>query len=292
PAAERARARGAGAGQPEHGHQGLPRPGAPRRDRGAQRVGSLRDRGGAGGGEGAAACADAGGVARGDRGGAARGARRRGNHAPPGRGARGGRDGNGGETMNDVVSIEGLDFAYGRRRNVLQGLDLRLAPGKVTVLLGGNGAGKSTLLRLLLGVLRPTRGGVRVFGADPLRAHAAVVRRIGYVPDVPDVYPWMTPARLYAFLAPHYPTWNTSLCAELARQLAVPLTTKFKALSRGEGMKAMLVAALASEPELLLLDEPFAGLDPLVREEVLGGIVQSLRDGERTVLCATHELEI
>src|SRR5690606_20422087 len=84
----------------------------------------------------------------------------------------------------------------------------------------------------------------------------------------------------------------TSLCAELARQLAVPLTTKFKALSRGEGMKAMLVAALASEPELLLLDEPFAGLDPLVREEVLGGIVQSLRDGERTVLCATHELEI
>ena len=162
----------------------------------------------------------------------------------------------------------------------------------MTVLLGGNGAGKSTLLRLLLGVLRPARGRVAVFGQDPLRAHAAVVQRIGYVPDVPDVYPWMTPARLYAFLAPHYPTWNRALCQELAGQLDVPLRTKFKALSRGQGMKAMLVAALASEPELLLLDEPFAGLDPLVREDVLAGIVQALRDGERTVLCATHELEI
>jgi ABC-2 type transport system ATP-binding protein len=82
------------------------------------------------------------------------------------------------------------------------------------------------------------------------------------------------------------------LCAELAARLAVPLHTRIKELSRGDGMKAMLVAALAGEPELLLLDEPFAGLDPLVREEVLQAVVEALRDGERTVLCATHELEI
>jgi ABC-2 type transport system ATP-binding protein len=194
--------------------------------------------------------------------------------------------------MNGVVSIEGLEFRYGRRRPVLAGLDLELAPGKVTVLLGSNGAGKSTLLRLLLGVLRPSGGRLRVFGSDPLRAHASVLRRIGYVPDMPDAYPWMTPAQLYVFLAPHYPSWNHALCGELALQLGVPVSTRFKALSRGEGMKAMLVAALASEPELLLLDEPFAGLDPLVREEVLAGIVRALRDGERTVLCATHELDV
>ncbi len=194
--------------------------------------------------------------------------------------------------MNDIVRIEGLEFGYRRRQQALAGVDLVLAPGKVTVLLGSNGAGKSTLLRLLLGVLRPTRGTLRVFGQDPLRAHAAVVQRIGYVPDVPDVYPWMTPAQLYAFLAPHYPAWNVTLCRELTAQLDVPMQTKFKALSRGQGMKAMLVAALAAEPELLLLDEPFAGLDPLVREEVLSGVVLALRDGERTVLCATHELEI
>jgi len=194
--------------------------------------------------------------------------------------------------MNDVLKIDGLHCGYGRSKQVLRGLDLQVAPGKVTVLLGANGAGKSTLLRVLLGVLRPERGTVRIFGQDPLRAHRAVLQRIGYVPDVPDVYPWMQPRELFRFLRPQYPRWNDALCSELCARLSVPLRTKFKALSRGQGMKAMLVAALAVEPELLLLDEPFAGLDPLVREQVLQGVVEALRDGERTVLCATHELEI
>lgn len=193
--------------------------------------------------------------------------------------------------MSDVVDVVGLEVRFGRKR-VLDGLDLQLAKGKVTVMLGCNGAGKSTLLRVLLGVLRPRRGSVRVFGKDPLLAHKEVLQRIGYVPDVPDVPPTFTPRELYAFAEPHYPTWNRHVCSELATRLDVPLRTKFKALSRGQGMKAMLVAALASEPELLLLDEPFAGLDPLVREEVLQAVVTALRDGERTVLCATHELDI
>jgi ABC-2 type transport system ATP-binding protein len=194
--------------------------------------------------------------------------------------------------MSDVLTVNGLSFDFGRKRRVLRDLDLQLEPGKVTVLLGSNGAGKSTLLRLLLGVLRPAAGTVRVFGLDPLRAHRAVLERIGYVPDTPDAYPWMTPRALFAFLRPHYPRWNPQQCAELAERLAVPTTTRFRSLSRGQGMKAMLVAALAGGPDLLLLDEPFAGLDPLVREEVLQGLVAELRDGERTVLCATHELEI
>jgi ABC-2 type transport system ATP-binding protein len=133
---------------------------------------------------------------------------------------------------------------------------------------------------------------VRVFGRDPLRAHRDVMLRVGYVPDAPDVYPWMTPRRLFAFLQPHYPRWRAGAAEALSERLAIPLDTRLCALSRGEGMKTMLVAALAPQPELLLLDEPFAGLDPLVREEVLQGIVAELRDGERTVLCATHELEV
>lgn len=193
--------------------------------------------------------------------------------------------------MNTVLDVRGLQLAFGRKR-VLDGLDLSLHDGAVTVLLGGNGAGKSTFLRVLLGVLRPHAGTVRLFGQDPLRAHCAVLQRIGYVPDVPDVYPWMTARDLFTFLEPQYPTWNRARCVALCDELALPLRTKFQRMSRGEGMKVMLVAALVPEPELLLLDEPFAGLDPLVREQVLQAVVGALRQGERTVLCATHELEI
>lgn len=193
--------------------------------------------------------------------------------------------------MNTILDVAGLEVRFGRKR-VLQGLDLSLHDGACTVLLGGNGAGKSTLLRVLLGVLRPHAGAVRVFGQDPLRAHRAVLQRLGYVPDVPDAPTWATAQDLFTVLRPHYPTWNDALCRELCEQLDVPLRTRFPRLSRGQGMKAMLVAALAPEPELLLLDEPFAGLDPLVREQVLQGVLGALRAGERTVLCATHELEI
>jgi ABC-2 type transport system ATP-binding protein len=193
--------------------------------------------------------------------------------------------------MNTILDVKGLTVRFGRKR-VLDGLDLQLHDGAVTVLLGGNGAGKSTLLRVLLGVLRPRGGVVRIFGKDPLQAHRAVLQRVGYVPDVPDCPGWMTARDLFTFLRPLYPTWNDARCGELCEQLAVPLRTKFARMSRGEGMKAMLVAALAPEPELLLLDEPFAGLDPLVREQVLQGVLGALKAGERTVLCATHELEI
>ncbi len=190
-----------------------------------------------------------------------------------------------------MLAVSGLDVRFGRRR-VLDGLDLVLENGQVTVLLGENGAGKSTLMRVLLGVLRPAAGTVAIFGRDPLREHRAVLERVGYVPDVPDVYPWMNARDLYRLLQRQYPTWNPERCRDLCDRLDVPMRTRFKSMSRGQGMKAMLVAALAPEPDLLLLDEPFAGLDPLVREQVLEGVLDALRVGERTVLCATHELDV
>ncbi|MCA8943532.1 MAG: ABC transporter ATP-binding protein [Planctomycetes bacterium] len=193
--------------------------------------------------------------------------------------------------MTEVFQAKGLVKRF-RRTHALDGFDLRLEPGQVTVLLGANGAGKSTLLRLALGVLRPNAGELTVLGMDPLRKPDAIRERTGYVPDTPDAPPWMTIGELCRFSRAHYPSWNEELVDSLIESLDVPRTTRLGQMSRGQGMKAMLVLALAHEPELLLLDEPFGGLDPLVREDVLRAVIDSVRTGERTILCATHELDV
>ncbi len=178
------------------------------------------------------------------------------------------------------------------RTVALDGLDLQVEPGKVTVLLGPNGAGKSTLMRLAIGVLRPRSGTLSVLGRDPVREPDAVRRRVGYVPDRPDAPAWMRLNELLRFAAAHWPGVDLDTARALADRLAVPVDTRLGAMSKGQAMKTMLVLALAHDPELLMLDEPFGGLDPLVREDVLRGVLGALRDDRRTVLCATHELDV
>ena len=185
----------------------------------------------------------------------------------------------------------GLKKRFGKRI-VLAGVDLEVAPGLVTALLGENGQGKTTLMKLALGVLAADGGTIRVAGFDPLKQPRPLREQVGFVPAQPDAYGWMTVRDLFRFLAPQYPTWDRAYADALVQQLRIPEKTSFKAMSRGEGMKAMLAAALAPRPPLLLLDEPFAGLDPLVREEVLRGVIGELRGGERTVLLATHDLDV
>ena len=192
---------------------------------------------------------------------------------------------------SDVFVADAVGKNFGRK-SVLRDVSLELAAGECTVLLGRNGAGKSTLLRLALGVLRPTTGRLIIAGADPTEQPDVVRSRIGYVPDTPDVPRWMRMPDLMRFARAHYETWNDGLAAQLIEQLDVPVHTRLGDLSRGQGMKAMMVLALAVEPELLLLDEPFAGLDPVVRDDVLRAVIGSLRQGQRTVLCATHELDV
>ena len=189
-----------------------------------------------------------------------------------------------------ALEVVGLVKRF-RKRTVLDGLSLRVERGEVLVLLGENGAGKSTLMRLALGLHRPEAGRISVAGLDPLRQAAQVRRVVGYVPDKPDAYPWMTVPELFKFLRAHQPRWSDDRANALVDALDVPLDVPIRDLSRGQGMKAMLAAAVAPDPEVLLLDEPFAGLDPLVREQVLKGVLRELCDGHRTVICATHELD-
>ena len=192
--------------------------------------------------------------------------------------------------MSTILEATSLTQRFGRKV-VLDDVSLALDPGTVTVLLGPNGAGKSTFLRLALGLLKPKRGDVRVLERNPRRGKY-VRQHVGYVPDRPDCYPWMTGSELFRFLSPQYPTWDERRATVLSERLRVPLGTRFKDMSRGEGMKCMFVAAVAHHPELLLLDEPFGGLDPLVREEVLRAFLELVAEEETTALVATHDLDV
>ncbi len=190
-----------------------------------------------------------------------------------------------------AVWIRDLEMRFGRNR-VLQGVDLDVPEGATTVLLGSNGEGKTTLLNVCLGVLKPQLGEARLLGCDPVDEATELRRQLGYVPSVPDAYAWMRIGDWFRFLRAHYPTWDDERAWSLVDQLDVPRKTRFKQMSRGQGMKAMLAGALAHGPRLLLLDEPFGGLDPLVREDVLRNVIDALGSEPRTVLMATHDLDV
>lgn len=191
------------------------------------------------------------------------------------------------------IHLQQVEVRFGRRQaNVLDGLDLDAAPGQVTVLLGANGSGKSTLFQVLLGLVKPHSGSVRLQGHDPFRHHREAMDRVGFVPDVPDVPQHTTPRELFAMMARIDASWSTDRCNELVERFAIPVARPVGKLSRGQGMKAMLTTALAIGPRVLLLDEPFAGLDPVARDEVLELIIDALGDEPRTVLCATHDLDV
>ena len=193
--------------------------------------------------------------------------------------------------MKPVVEVEGVEKRFGRKR-VLEGVSFVLPERGVTVLLGENGAGKSTLMRLVLGVMPASAGSLRVLGMDPFRRGEHLRQFVGYVADRPDCPDWMTPRELFAFLAPHYETWNGSRALSLALQYEVPLDTRFGALSRGQAARASLAAALAPEPKLLLIDEAFSGLDPLARRDLLQRFVAELAEHDIAALIATHDLDV
>ncbi len=193
--------------------------------------------------------------------------------------------------MNPVLQVQGVSKLFGDRA-ILCGLDLELPADSTTVLLGANGTGKTTLMKLVLGLERPDSGTIRVAGLDPMRDASAVRARVGFVPDRPDVYSWMTPRELFAFLRPQYPRWNRTIESRLVERLSIPLRTSFATLSRGEAAKTMLVAALAPQPDLYLLDEAFSGLDPLVRDDVLAAFLAEIDLSGRAALIVTHELDL
>lgn len=195
--------------------------------------------------------------------------------------------------MNDttpVIETSGLTCRFGRAEAVLD-LNLRVAPGTVCALIGHNGAGKSTTMHALLNMLRPSRGEALVFG-KPARFLTEFDRaRIGWVADNHDLPGWMTVEQYLRFLQPMYPTWDEVFCGKLKALFALPAGRKIKHLSRGQRMKAAFLGALSYHPRLLLLDEPFSGLDPAVREDLLDAIMDLTQQEDWTVLLSSHDMD-
>jgi ABC-2 type transport system ATP-binding protein len=175
-------------------------------------------------------------------------------------------------------------------RTAVSDLSLEVPPGSVFGLLGQNGAGKSTTIKTLLNLLQPTTGRLSILGLDTVTDSVAIRRRVGYLPEEPAYYDWMTVEEIVGFNASFYPTWDTKLAASLIKQLDLPLGRKLRVLSRGMQAKVGLVMALGSRPEVLILDDPTSGLDALVRREFLEAMIANVQAEGGTVFFSTHLL--
>ena len=189
-----------------------------------------------------------------------------------------------------ILEVTGLSRKF-KRKYALEDVTLAVPRGVVFGLVGENGAGKTTLLRHLLGMLRPTAGQVRVFDRDPIEAPVEVLSRIGFLSEERDLPGWMTVQELMRYTQAFYPDWDEDYAEALRDHFALDPHSKIKHLSRGEQAKTGLLVALAYRPELLMLDEPSAGLDPVARRDILEAIVRTVAEEGRTVIFSSHLLD-
>ncbi len=190
--------------------------------------------------------------------------------------------------MTRAISVAGLHKSFGRTK-ALDGLDLTVATGEVHGFLGPNGAGKSTTIRILLGLLRADAGTARLLDGDPWRDATALHSRLAYVPGDVTLWPNLSGGEVIDLLGRLRGGLNTKRRAELLERFNLDPTKKGRSYSKGNRQKVALVAALSSDVELLLLDEPTAGLDPLM-EAVFRECIAEERDNGRTVLLSSHIL--
>ena len=191
-------------------------------------------------------------------------------------------------TSGDLaIDTHNLTKSFGQTE-VLHEINLAVSEGAIYALVGPNGAGKTTMIKLLMNILRPTTGGAEVLGVGTQRLAGEVFNRIGYVSENQEMPEAMTVGALMNFMRPFYPRWDRRLERELVRQFDLPLERKLKHLSRGMRMKAAFAISLAYRPKLIVLDEPFTGLDPLVRDELIEGLLPSAEN--TTVFISSHDL--
>jgi ABC-2 type transport system ATP-binding protein len=189
--------------------------------------------------------------------------------------------------MSDVLTTHNLSKRY-RKLVALDKLSLAVPEGSVYALLGANGAGKTTALKLMMNLHPATSGEATVLGIDSRQLQGRHFEQIGYVSENQDQPGWMTLGYLLRYLKPFYPTWDDARASELVTQFRLPLDRAIKHFSRGMQMKASLASSLAYHPKLLVLDEPFSGLDPLTREELIEALLECAP--ETSIVVSSHDL--
>ncbi|TQR15521.1 ABC transporter ATP-binding protein [Psychrobacillus soli] len=186
-----------------------------------------------------------------------------------------------------MIVLENVDKNYGKHQ-ALSGLNLTIPLGKIIGLVGENGSGKSTLLKIIAGLTTPSSGSVQI---DELKATRRIASKIAYMPDADMFYPFFSVERLFRFYETQFEDFNYSKACIVAQYLNVPLDAKLKNLSKGNRGRAKMAATLGREASYYLLDEPFSGFDPLVREDIIKGMIQFTDPETQTVLMSTHEIK-
>ena len=188
-----------------------------------------------------------------------------------------------------AIDVTHLSYSYGTHE-ALHDVDFSVPEGSLYALLGPNGSGKTTLLQVLMGLRRPATGCASVFGVDTGEQTIDHRRRVSYVAEGQPLPAWMTLQYLEAYLAPLYPTWDRELAQNLRSRFALDPGRRLGTLSRGEQMKAALLCALAPRPALLIMDEPFTGMDAVVKDELVRGLLDSAGSEGWTVVISSHDL--
>jgi len=186
-----------------------------------------------------------------------------------------------------MIQVNKLWKKFGRTEAV-RDLSFAVPEGSAFALIGANGAGKTTTIKVLMNILEPTLGSAEVLGVDSRRISPRELAQIGYVSENQDMPEKLTVGQFLAYLRPFYSGWDVELEKSILGQLRLPMERKIANLSHGMRMKLSLACALPFRPRLLVLDEPFSGLDPLVRDEFMEGLLQQA--GEMTILISSHEL--
>jgi ABC-2 type transport system ATP-binding protein len=188
-----------------------------------------------------------------------------------------------------VIEVTALTRRFGAK-TALDDVSITVPRGIVFGLVGANGAGKTTLIKHVLGLFKAQSGSVRVFGLDPVAEPGPVLRRLGYVSEEHDLPGWMRVWELLRYHQAFFPTWDPAYAEDLRRRFELDPAARVKELSKGQRARANLLVALGHRPELLVLDEPSSGLDPIVRRDILEAIIRAIADEGRTVLFSSHLL--